>query len=241
MNKKNPRITDHFLAHPEIKQYFEENFNDLLAESDRGAVLLAAQQIDDQLDKFFKSIAPAQLSNRISNRILNYPGPLSSLAAKTDIAYLTRMISKELYDSINALRKIRNKVAHPNQPFSLNSYKEQLSKVYDLGPGVPLGINRMALELLLHSSMQKMMEIKDPTNNDKEYIFETYQEALEYFKKDKELLKIAEEKLCKVELGIGVAIICGLLVHYRGDLNEKLKGNSLICSLNKFEKQNNNV
>jgi uncharacterized protein YutE (UPF0331/DUF86 family) len=202
-----------------------------VAESDRGAVLLAAHQVDYQLQQLFEDIAPPKLSKTQLKRILEYPGTLSSFAAKADIAYLTRMISKELWESINALRKIRNSVAHPSKPFSLDKSTDQLKKVYDLGPGVPAGINRMALELTTKTILDRMMEIHNPTATDKQLVFETFQEAIEYFENNQELIGIAEEKRRRWELGIGVAIICGLLINYKEELKRKSGADTWLSAL----------
>ena len=87
----------------------------------------------------------------------------------------------------------------------------------------------MAMESIIRASVNLMLKVKDPTTNENKFIFTTFQEAIEYLKKNKELQSIAQGKIRQWELGIGVAIICGLLVNYRESLSEKL-GTSLLLS-----------
>ena len=84
-----------FLDHPEIEQLFASIFSDLVSESDRGAVLIGTSHVDFHLRRLFETVAPKSMSRRKLLRILEYPGPLSSLSAKANIAYLTRLIPDE--------------------------------------------------------------------------------------------------------------------------------------------------
>ena len=130
----------HFLDHPEVHDLLRQLFDNLLAESDRGAVLIGTSYVDLNLRKLLEAIAPVELSKNRLRSIVEYPGPLSSFAARTQVAFLCRLINRDLYDAIEALREIRNSVAHEPDKFVLANHKEKLKRVYSLGPGVPVWI-----------------------------------------------------------------------------------------------------
>src|SRR5689334_1468208 len=132
MSNSNDPSQTHFLDHPEIKQLFESVFSTLVVESDRGAVLIGASHTDLHLRSLFEKLAPKAISQRELRHTLNYPGPLSTLSAKADIAYITRLISYNLHEAIHHLRRIRNDVAHSPDSFRLADHKERLWKMYEL-------------------------------------------------------------------------------------------------------------
>ncbi|MDZ4261754.1 MAG: hypothetical protein U1B30_05415, partial [Pseudomonadota bacterium] len=79
---------EHFMDHPDVKIFMNQLFPILVKESDRGAVLLASSQIDEQLNNFFDQLVPSKTSNKRKKEILSYPGPFSTLASKLNIAYV---------------------------------------------------------------------------------------------------------------------------------------------------------
>lgn len=101
-----------FMAHPEITAFFESSFRPLVAESDRGAVLVGASHINSHLDSLFRSVAPTGMGKEKLRHLLDYPGPLSTFSAKTEVAVLCRFIPEELGQSIRHFKSIRNKVTH---------------------------------------------------------------------------------------------------------------------------------
>lgn len=84
--------------------------NAMRAESDRGAVLVAAAYIDEEL----ADVIRAFLVNdpKIADRLFEYPGPLSTLSARCDVAYLLGLFGKDFYSDIRTIIKIRNNFAH---------------------------------------------------------------------------------------------------------------------------------
>src|SRR4051812_1706823 len=105
----------------------------LLEESDRGAGLIGAVYVDDHLRKLFEGIAPSTLGKKKRDSLLSYPGCLSIFASRVEVAYITRLISHELYNSINALRRIRNEVAHGATSFRLSDHLDKVYEMYQLG------------------------------------------------------------------------------------------------------------
>ena len=111
------------LDHPDIAENFGSVLNILLSESDRGAVLVGACVVDNFLRKLFEHIFPDCINKDTRRGLLKYPGPLSSTAAKADVALATRLIDKNLHKAIHALRNLRNSVAHSPDGFSLDNHE----------------------------------------------------------------------------------------------------------------------
>jgi hypothetical protein len=201
------------LNHPEIRDLFGNLLTNLVAESDRGAVLVGTSHVDEHLQKLFEMLIPHDMSKKERKALLNYPGPLSSVAAKTEIAFATRLINRTVYDSLHALRRIRNEVAHASHPFNLRTQREQIRKMYVLGDGVPTFINRTAIEWLVHIKVEALLGIRDP--DEKKPYFNTPQEVIEYISEQPEMMSLLEEQLPKYELAIGIALLCALIVSHR--------------------------
>lgn len=203
----------HFLDHPEVKDLFQQLLNKLLAESDRGAVLIGASYVDLHLEKLFKAVAPKALGKKRLDKILEYPGPLSSFAARTQVAFLCRLINENLYQAIESLRNIRNSVAHKPDAFVLADHEEKLQRIYSLGPGVPVGVNRLACELLGRSFLDRAVEIKLP--NSEHPVFNSPADVIKYIADNQKLLAPLDKQLPRAELGIGIILICALIIHSR--------------------------
>ncbi|MBL1176840.1 hypothetical protein [Pantanalinema sp. GBBB05] len=203
------------LDHPEIRTLFDNLLINLVAESDRGAVLIGTSYVDEHLRKLFEMIIPCDMSKDKRKALLDYPGPLSTLAAKTEVAFATRLIDRTVYDSLHALRRIRNDLAHSSDPFNLRTQEDRIRKIYVLGDGVPTFINRTAIEILVRSKVEVLLEIKHP--EEQKTYFNTPQEVLEYISKQPNLIGLLEEQRPKYELVIGIALLCALIVSHRED------------------------
>jgi DNA-binding MltR family transcriptional regulator len=60
------------------------------------------------------------LNKKDHARLFRGYGPLSSFAAKTDIAYAFKIIPKPMFDALNILRRLRNKIAHSAETVDLS-------------------------------------------------------------------------------------------------------------------------
>ena len=98
---------NHFLFNPELQPYFSEIVPSLISESDRGAVLLGASFVDEQLNALFKSLVPSSVSGKREKEIFNYTGAFGGVASKLDVALVCRILSPEIVDAIHGIRKIR--------------------------------------------------------------------------------------------------------------------------------------
>jgi hypothetical protein len=220
----------HFMGHPEVRVLLNALFTNLINESDRGAVLLAASEVDLHLRKLLETVAPSSMSRKRLASLLEYPGALSTFGARCEIAFVCRLISASIYRAIGHLRRIRNDVAHKPLSFRLADHQEQIRNMYELGPGVPAAINQWACEIIVHHSIRNVMELKDPLK-DEDPMFASPDDALEYLSRHPDLLGPLEERRHRVELALGVALICGVIVHYRDKLKTLLPGDELLIGL----------
>lgn len=152
--------------------------------------------------------------------LLNYPGPLSSFSSKIELAYAFRLISKNLYDSLNALRKIRNDAAHSSSPFSLKEMSEKVKAIYDLGPNFPIFVKKSAIDMMMSYKIEGMKTIL----NESDLPEEEKREILEKNLRDQELLDSLKEQLPHWELVVGISFICGLLETQREKIGAVLQG-----------------
>lgn len=213
---------NHFLSHPELKSYFNEIVPTLLSESDRGAVLLGASYVDEQLNILFKKLVPSSVSGKRRKEIFNYTGPFGGVASKLDVALVCRILSPEIIDAIHGIRKIRNDLAHRTSSFKLKEYQEQIYKIFSLlGPSVDVGINRIAIEAMMSNLLAKLMESNHPADEGKP-LFEGRAEAIEYLSNNGVALKVLEEQRPRWELAIGVGVICGMILLYRDKILSSL-------------------
>lgn len=201
-------------GHPEIKALLHDLLSNVVEESDRGAVLVGASYVEQHLGKLFEAILPSDLSKNKRTSLLKYPGPLSTFAARTEVAYATRLIGRGLYDALHALRDVRNEVAHEPTFFKLSDHKGRVREMYAVGRGMPVGINRMAIDLLMRSKVGHALELKHPLEEDQP-LFKSPEEVVEHILKSPDIVAMLEEQLARYELAIGILVICALLVWHR--------------------------
>ncbi len=207
--------------HPDVAKLFDELFPVLVDESDRVAVLIAAAQVDNELRMLFEQIAPTDFGKKKVADVLEYPGVLSSLAGKADTARITHLISKRVYDAIYHLRKLRNDLAHTRESFSLKEHEERIRKVYELGPDLPQGINRLACEMMVDWLMHTALQMKNPLDENMP-AFASPREVLDYLAAKPALMAPLEEKRPRWELALGVTLLCASIIFDRDAATERL-------------------
>jgi hypothetical protein len=85
----------------------------LMDESDRGAVIVAAALLEDDLDEILEDIIQRNgVTPKHIKEMFALNGPLSSFSSKSLICYGFGLISKEIFDDLSQIRKLRNKFAH---------------------------------------------------------------------------------------------------------------------------------
>jgi hypothetical protein len=98
-------------------------------ESDRGAVLVAADIVSNHLGILIRDLAPKLLKAKRIIGLLNYPGLLSTFAARADVAFLAGYIDDTAHRSSGLLRKLRNEAAHSQEGFRLKEHRKNVTRV----------------------------------------------------------------------------------------------------------------
>lgn len=106
---------------------------DLIDESDRGAAIVAAALLEDQLVNMLKE---KMLLDRMSQKqvrdIFDLSGPLSNFSAKITISLAFGFIDKTTFNDLQIVRKLRNKFAHSKDQLSFDDadVKSQVRSMY---------------------------------------------------------------------------------------------------------------
>ena len=167
------------LAHPDVRDVLESIFQSINRESDRGAVLICGEIISDQLEQLLYAAAKSNATKKIGSKLLKYPGPLASFSAKLDVAYLAGYVPPTTYRAVSELKKLRNTAAHPTSGFNLLEEREQLHKVTQLGPGIPIHISNFVGNLLAKDMLDRAWEKKMEVDDSDEPIFKNMNEIID--------------------------------------------------------------
>lgn len=204
----------HFLADPDVAGAFERMLDEFSRETDRGSILIAADIVSAHLEKIVLSLAPEAFPEKRVKGLLNYPGPLSTFAARADIAFMAGFIGDTAHRSIDLLRGLRNKAAHSQGAFSLAEHRETLRAICDLGPGTAAGVNRFAAELILRSVvgnlLERGVELEAEIGRNP---FASPSEIIDELSARPEHMKMLENRLPRMELAFGIWILLGLITH----------------------------
>lgn len=214
------------LSHPEVQDVIGVLFDKLLNESGRGAILIGTSHVEEHLTKLIETVMPSD-KKAYRTRLLNYPGPISSFSAKIELAHAFRLIPVTLYDSLNALRKIRNEAAHSSSTFSLIEIADKLRLVYSLGPSVPEIVKSEATEAMLKIKLENIRQIFDENQVDEE----SRRKLIEELVADKKRMASLESQVPHWELIYGLSLVCGFIVHEREQISILIKKGSTWGSL----------
>ncbi len=187
----------------------------MIAESDRGAVLIATELVAEQLELLFRATAPADMSVKRVRAILECPGVLSGLAAKIDIGLMCGLFGARLGNALHALRRLRNDCAHSAQAFRLRDRWQDYRKAFALGDGLPEWINRTVLEVTMKGVVARLQEIRMPNDLGGEPAFKTPDEVLKHLEDHPDLLADLGETMPRRELAVATAMMCGLVILHR--------------------------
>jgi len=93
---------------------------DMVGESDRGAIILAATNVEDMLEWRILQLMPTLRQDEATRKqIFDQDGPIASFSRKTTMAYAMGIIDKPYRKTIDLIREIRNACAHSRHPISL--------------------------------------------------------------------------------------------------------------------------
>lgn len=204
----------HFLSVRDVADAFERMLDEFSRETDRGAVLIAADIVADTLGSVINQMRPAEFGEKRMKQLMGYPGLLATFSARSDVAFLAGFIDANAHASINKLRKLRNYAAHSQGRFSLADHRDVLRGISDLGPGTVAGVNRFATETLIRSVVGNLLaagvEIEAEFGSNP---FSTPAEALDELQKRPDAMEKIEGRLPRMELAFAVWILLGLMRH----------------------------
>jgi DNA-binding MltR family transcriptional regulator len=102
---------------------FDELFEALSRESDRGLILVSASHLDEALERLLRARFSIEhkKSKSMIDPLFNTFGPLSTFSAKIKMSYAIDLIEKWVYRDLEILRKLRNEFAHSIKPAVFDS------------------------------------------------------------------------------------------------------------------------
>jgi hypothetical protein len=204
----------HFLDDPEVKDAFERMLSEFSRETDRGAILVAAHTVATHLQKVLGEIAP------------NSWGPkrvrLHNLSALAHLASKAGFIDETTHRSIDLLRKLRNTAAHSQSAFRLSKVHDKLLELLEvLGPGTALGINHLAVKLVLKSFVSDVMAGGDDlVAKIGRNPWQTPRDVLNFLwsRPDLDVVATLDDRRPRMELALGVLLLLGLIAYRRKEL-----------------------
>jgi hypothetical protein len=210
------KSTDDWLSTPETDAAFTNAVTSFLAESDRGAVLIAAETVSNHLEESFRRLSPEFFVPRLRT-VLNYPGPLSSLSSRADAAALFGLLSENAYNAINLLRRIRNNAAHSQGDFLLSAEAQRMNEMLgQIGDNIPHALRNMGTEILLRTAFEKLkksgVEMAATLGRNP---FETDEQIAKVVGAHPTAKDLLEQRLPRMELGLAIWLLIGLMTFQR--------------------------
>lgn len=201
----------------------------LTNESDRGAILIGGAKIDEYLERLIHAFLPSK-EKSFTSRLFNYPGPLSSFSGKIELSYAFRLIDLDLYNCLNALRKIRNDAAHSSSNFTLAAVKEKVESIYDIEEEFPKVVHHLAYG---HLVKWKLHQIKSALEKENLHEF-NHEELWKERVPDPDKDEVFQEQLTIWKLSYGLTFLCikiGLLSKYYSAIKHNQTLESLLKPL----------
>jgi DNA-binding MltR family transcriptional regulator len=96
------------------------NIKKLQARTHAEVAIVGAAMIEEQLLRALLT-KMRRLSRDMHKRLFDGYGPLSSFSGKIDVAYALHIITKEIYDDLTTIRRLRNKFAHSTSSVNFDS------------------------------------------------------------------------------------------------------------------------
>ncbi|SDX47836.1 hypothetical protein SAMN05216333_1394 [Nitrosomonas oligotropha] len=202
--------------HQDSQEFFERAYSLLMAEADRGCVLLGVSMLDEELTTMFKSRLLKDTSKSLKKEIFDGKGAFGTLSAKLDIAYVCQILPEDLVNCMHCLRKLRNNLAHQASPFTIQENSETIFNILNkISSGnLFVGIANMSGELVVQAFLQKIMDTSHPLDEGKK-LFESQEEAISYLEQNDELKTTLVEKKIKTMFVIGIACLGALIIFHR--------------------------
>lgn len=213
---ENENSTDDWLSNPETDAAFTNAVTSFLAESDRGAVLIAAETVSNHLEESFRRLSPKFFESRLRT-VLNYPGALSSLSSRADAAALIGLLPANAYHAVDLLRRIRNSAAHSHGEFTLAAERQRVKEMLGhLGDNIPNALPDMGMAILLRMAFDHLkksgVELVDTLGNNP---FETEEQIAKEIEAHPSAKDLLIQRLPRMELGLAIWLLIGLMTLQR--------------------------
>jgi DNA-binding MltR family transcriptional regulator len=98
-----------------------EMLKEFYAGSDRAAVILQASLVEGILEAILTTKMRPDLPKDLKDRLFDGSGPLSSFAAKINVAYALELFGPVFLHDLNLIRELRNGFAHAQYPMTLST------------------------------------------------------------------------------------------------------------------------
>ena len=105
-------------GYPNLPDHVLKFRNQVDLESDRGAALYASSFLEFELEQLLTKYFVQ--NEKLKEKLFDFNGPLGTFLAKIVICYSLGLISKDMMDDMNIIRKIRNDFAHNHESISFN-------------------------------------------------------------------------------------------------------------------------
>jgi hypothetical protein len=200
-----------------VMQVFTEVREVIMGESDRGAVLVGADAVNKHLQFLIERLLPDDMQDKeTKNRLFNYPGMLSSFAAKTDFARASEMIGSNVYESIWKLRKLRNDVAHSLGSFQLADHQQTLREMAELSDSMAEFISLTARKMLMDDLIARLkgLTLEGPSG-EAVPAFSDVSDIVDRIGKTPESVRLLQQKATKLEFALIIGFVCGFLAAHR--------------------------
>jgi len=207
INTQNVRIN--LLDYPEVKKYIYEEFNNIIQEADRGAILLSACIIEASLQDSLQKIAPKNISKKRLTSFFDYNGTAGTFSDKINIAFFMGILDEKSFGAIESLRKIRNKLAHDIdiKSFSFEKFSEEMDKIYNFIIGMPNLAAYLAMRTVKDTFMEDALKI---LSYDGSVAFADEKDVLSFIKENQLELDFSE-KINKLKLAYALAYMKGFI------------------------------
>lgn len=103
-------LLNQVVSDTELIDYIDEVNSEIDKASDRGTALICSSVIEELLKELLEVFLVK--SNKIDNDLFKGNGPLSTFDARKKMLYYLGIITKEDYDNLTYLQRVRNKFAH---------------------------------------------------------------------------------------------------------------------------------
>lgn len=103
--------------------------NEIETQSDRGAAILLASWLEEELGDCLRSKFIDSQKNNL--QVFNANGPLSTFSSKIELSYLMGFISEKNYKNLKKIKNIRNDFAHSVLDKHLNSMSFESDSIKD--------------------------------------------------------------------------------------------------------------